>query len=146
MLDREELENEIRKIKLQLLKEELNDKLIILNNYLEKKATTNVTTEELKPNQTTIQIKPFESILFARFNNNFQVWHFVLAILIVWFLIGNHTDSHFRPFSRPSLFIFYILSRFYKLYASFCPYPTSQAKANFAIVTQGLNAEKTFLF
>lgn len=90
-----ELENEIRKLKLQLLKEELNDKLMTLNSYLiNKTAETNTapsvaTTTTAADDEGNQSATMLQSILFMRLNNEFLVWHLVLFILVLWLLIGS---------------------------------------------------------
>lgn len=104
-----ELENEIRKLKLQLLKEELNDKLITLNSYLVNKTDINRTqSSTVGPSSSTVTLStessnetilPMDSILFARIHDEFLVWHLVLFILVLWLLIGNKSrfsDSKFN--------------------------------------------------
>lgn len=68
-----ELENEIRKLKLQLLKEELSDKLIILNNYLDNKNEISQTSNSTQVGKELNDETRFESILFANVSGEFLV-------------------------------------------------------------------------
>jgi len=83
-----ELENEIRKLKLQLLKEELSDKLLILNTYLDKKDSSQNTTSQELVKDSNDSPNRFESVLFANVSGDFLVWHIVLFGLIFWVLTG----------------------------------------------------------
>lgn len=91
------LEIEIRKLKMELLKHELDDKLLTLRTYMEKKKSLNETTTTLTSDiveggrnleKSILKVKPFESILFANVFGDFEVWHFVLLVLIFWVLLS----------------------------------------------------------
>lgn len=91
-----ELETEIRKLKLELLKEELDDKLFTFREYLEKKQRqktmqVNLTTTNANQSVTTQDLteRPFSSILFAPVVGDFEVWHFVFLIFFSWIFLSN---------------------------------------------------------
>ena len=94
-----DLENEIRKLKLQLLKEELSDKLIVLNSYLDHKRND---IRNSTASQDVVDISSshgkYESVLFANVSGEFLVWHIVLIVLIFWVLTGYLT--HITIFLR----------------------------------------------
>lgn len=92
------LETEIRRLKLQLLKEELTDKLFILNNYLDKKDSGQNSSRESQ-DQNNPEDR-FESVLFANITEDILVWHIVLVLLIFWFLAG--LDFEFLRFYKMS--------------------------------------------
>ncbi len=91
------LENEIRKLKLELLRQELDDRMINLRFLMEKKRQLNETmfngtnsSSNLTANSDEVEAKFFGgSVLFMNVIGEFEVWHFVILALIVWFLISK---------------------------------------------------------
>ena len=84
------LQNDIRKLKLELMRQELNDKLLTLNFYLEQQRqlnTTTASTTTVDPSESRLELKPFGSALFVKVVGDFVVWHFVLLALFVWVFI-----------------------------------------------------------
>lgn len=79
-----QMETEIRKLKIALMQQELDDKLLTFRAYMERQLNTTTTTE-----QPIIEEKHFGSILFAPVVGDFEVLHFVILIFIVWFLISK---------------------------------------------------------
>ena len=74
MTQSKELETEIRKLKLELIKQELNDKIITFRAYMEKKQqsilqndTRNLNNQSTNSNSTDeiSSEKPFSSVLFV---------------------------------------------------------------------------------
>lgn len=88
-----ELETEIRKLKLELLKEELDDKILTFREYLEKKQRQNIMQfNQTNTTATTTQENSdrlFSSILFAPVVGDFEVWHFVFLIFFCWIFLSN---------------------------------------------------------
>lgn len=90
-----ELETEIRKLKLELLKQELDDKLLSFKTFLERKQNkkimsfnqTNNVTNQTQSEDTNE--KPFGTILFAPVIGDFEVWHFVFLIFFAWIFLSN---------------------------------------------------------
>ena len=91
-----ELETEIRKMKLELLKQELDDKLFSFREYIEKKqkkmmflnlTETNNSTS-LTTNVTDENEKQFSSILFLPVVGDLEIWHFVFIIFLIWFFLS----------------------------------------------------------
>lgn len=83
------LETEIRKLKLELLKQELDDKLLTLRAYLQHKKinqTTSTTTVSAKDSED--KSRYLGSVLFVKVAGNVQVWQLVLIVLIFWMLLG----------------------------------------------------------
>lgn len=93
------LETEIRKLKLELLKQELDDKLLTLRTYWENKKfqnTTKIVNTKLDDEDSgAASSRPFGSVLFANVVGEFEVWHFVLLTLFVWVLISNFDQTLF---------------------------------------------------
>lgn len=91
----ESLRDEIRKLKLELLKHELDDKILKLNLVMEKKNATLSETLGNASNMTDPETdqkglnSPFESILFANVTEDFEVWHFVVLTLLIWLIVCN---------------------------------------------------------
>lgn len=86
-----QLEEEIRRLKLELMKEELSDKIVVLNAFLDAKSR-NSTQNQVN----TTRDMPgggdgrFESVLFASVSGgDLLIWHVVLIMLFVWFLAGK---------------------------------------------------------
>jgi hypothetical protein len=97
------LENEIRKLKLELLKQELDDKVINLKFILEKKQKLlrnstiyNTTIQTSTESNELDRMNYGGSVLFLNVIGDFEVWHFVLLILILWFLLRKFEFSHFK--------------------------------------------------
>ncbi|CAF0796463.1 unnamed protein product [Brachionus calyciflorus] len=83
------LENEIRKLKMELLKQELDDKLLTLKTYLENKKlneTLATTAEALTDTEDTDRTY-LGNVLFAKVAGNIQVWQLVLIVLFAWLLL-----------------------------------------------------------
>ena len=83
------MQSEIRKLKLELLKQELDDKLLTLKAHLEKKklAASNLTTTTAS--SMVADERQYHSILFVPVFWEFQVWHLVILVFIVWILISK---------------------------------------------------------
>ena len=92
-------ESEIRVLKVELLKQQLDERLADLRLYLDRKQqvspqsnqnvsaqSSNLTTTSLAPS-TDDEPKPFESVLFEIVFGEFEVWHFVVLIFVTWFLM-----------------------------------------------------------
>lgn len=86
-----QLEDEVRRLKMELLKQELSDKLIVLNAYLEAKAKNSSGLEkiEVTTNDSADVNARFESVLFASVSGELLVWHCVLIMLFLWLLAGR---------------------------------------------------------
>ncbi len=83
------LQNDIRKLKLELMRQELDDKMLTLKFLVEKQRQQNATTQStttLDPSES-YQYMPIGSILFVNVFGEFLVWHFVLLVLFVWVII-----------------------------------------------------------
>ena len=78
------MEAEIRKLKMALIKEELNDKMKSFREYMERMRNTTTTA----PTPVEV-VKPFESVLFYNVVGDFEVWHFVMLLFVAWFLISK---------------------------------------------------------
>lgn len=85
------LESEIRKLKLELLKQELDDKLLTLRAYLHNKKLNKTTTASQPATVVHPEDKSYYlgSVLFAKVAGNVQVWQLVLVVLIFWMLLGK---------------------------------------------------------
>ena len=91
-----ELETEIRKMKLELLKQELDDKLFSFREYIEKKQkkmmflnqTEMNTTNSVANNTTDENEKNFSSILFLPVIGDLEMWHFIFIIFLIWFFLS----------------------------------------------------------
>ena len=108
------MQSEIRKLKLELLKQELDDKLLTLKAHLEKKklANSNLTTTTANPILT--EDRQYHSILFVPVFWEFQVWHLVILVFIIWILISkmNLFISFLRKINN-----FFFNSHNYKLHS-----------------------------
>ena len=86
------LESEIRKLKLELLRQELDDRMINLKILMEKQRRLNETASENLTNETStddVESKYFTgSVLFMNVIGDFEVWHFVLLTLVIWVFIS----------------------------------------------------------
>jgi hypothetical protein len=82
-----DMESDIRKLKLELLKEQLDDKLITFKAYLEKKQMNQTSTTAIM--ETKAEEKPFSTILFVPVVGDFEVWHFVIVIFMIWIFISK---------------------------------------------------------
>ena len=83
------LQTDIRKLQLELMRQELNDKMLTLKLYLERKKQQNATTlatTTVDP-RDKFEMKPFNSILFLNVVGEFEVWHFIVITLLVWCFI-----------------------------------------------------------
>lgn len=86
------LESEIRKLKLELLKQELDDKLLTLKAYLQDKKLNQTTTSTIEPQSESDSNEKSHymgSILFVKVVGNVQVWQIVLIVLIFWMLLSK---------------------------------------------------------
>jgi hypothetical protein len=92
MKTEEEFYSEIRRIKMELLKEQLDDKMFNLKSFLEKKKSSNIT----QASNSTVTAKElvesdgsfdFGSILFVKVFGIFEVWHLVLFFFLSWVFI-----------------------------------------------------------
>jgi hypothetical protein len=87
----EALETDIRKLKLELMRQELDDKLLTLKAYMKRKNqfnTTTVATTTTDPNDPANNyLRPFSSVLFINVFGEFEVWHLVLITLFIWLMI-----------------------------------------------------------
>ena len=79
-----QMETEIRKLKIALMQQELDDKLLTFRAYMESQQNITTTTEE-----PIIEEKHFGSILFAKVVGDFEVLHFVILIFLAWFLLSK---------------------------------------------------------
>lgn len=83
------LQTDIRKLKLELMRQELDDKILTLKLFQERQRQQNSTT----PITTTLdpsehfEYKPIGSILFLNVFGDFLVWHFVLVALFIWLIL-----------------------------------------------------------
>jgi hypothetical protein len=91
----DEIDSEIRRLKYELMKHQYDKKILSLKSYI-KSQQLNSTRESLNitSNHTTsTQANDYEddqmfgSILFVNVVGDFEVWHFVLLTLFIWFLI-----------------------------------------------------------
>jgi hypothetical protein len=88
------MENEIRRLKMELLRQELDDRMINLKFLMEKRRQMNETMNNGTAVNGTkteddVHIKYFGgSVLFLKVAGDFEVWHFVVLTLFVWFLIS----------------------------------------------------------
>ncbi len=92
------LESEIRRLKYELMQRQLDEKLITLKSYVERRAHAAPATNATLLNSTNATNSTdgsddygdvneiFSSVLFANVIGDFEVWHFVLAILALWLL------------------------------------------------------------
>ena len=80
-------DTEIRRLKLELLRQELDDKILSYREYLERKKAQNKTLATTTVSPEEITEKPFNSILYVQIFGDFEVWHFVILIFIIWILI-----------------------------------------------------------
>lgn len=78
------MEAEIRKLKMALIKEELNDKMKSFRAYMER--MRNTTTPAPAPVEV---VRPFDSILFMNVTGDFEVWHFVMLLFFAWFFLSK---------------------------------------------------------
>ncbi len=83
------LESEIRKLKMALLQQELEEKVQRFRAYMQRQQNTTTTT----PAPIVVE-RPFESILFAPVVGVFEVWHFVILIFIAWFFLSKPYIKH----------------------------------------------------
>lgn len=86
------LQSEIRKLKLELLKQELDDKLLTLKAYLHDKKLNETTTTTNEPEteaDSSEKSHYLGNILFVKVAGNVQVWQLVLAVLIFWMLLSK---------------------------------------------------------
>ena len=85
------LETDIRKLKLELMRQELDDKLITFKAYMKRKNQFNMTTVATTtkdPNDPDNNyLRPFSSVLFINVFGEFEVWHLVLITLFIWLII-----------------------------------------------------------
>jgi hypothetical protein len=95
------LQSEIRRLKIELIKQEINEKIFNLKliqdgkingtmNELNLKLNSSILTTTIK---TTIssavaeEDKPFGSILFTNIIGPLQIWHLILILFFVWIII-----------------------------------------------------------
>ena len=85
------LETDIRKLKLELMRQELDDKMLTLKLYLERQrqlnSTTIQTTTTTEDPSEMLQLNPFGSVLYINVVGDFLVWHFVVLTIFIWVLI-----------------------------------------------------------
>ncbi len=79
------MESEIRRLKMALLQQQLEEKLQNFRAYIRSQQNTTTTTQA-----PVVIDRPFESILFAPVVGVFEVWHFVILILIAWFFLSKN--------------------------------------------------------
>ena len=93
------LESEIRRLKYELMRRQLDEKLISLKSYIERQqhmtnatiantTTTNATSNDYDDDDEDVN-QIFSSVLFANVFGDFEVWHFVLAILFLWLIAST---------------------------------------------------------
>jgi hypothetical protein len=88
----DELESDIRRLKLELIKQQYDQKILKLRSLIKANQqnttqasmaisynSTNATDYDLDENDEI-----FGSVLFVNIFGYFEVWHFVVLLLIVW--------------------------------------------------------------
>lgn len=88
------LEAEIRKLKMELLRQELDDRLLNLKFLLDKQREQNETMHRnnmTASNQTqnASALRFGGSVLSVNVVGDLEVWHFVLLALFVWVLLSK---------------------------------------------------------
>jgi hypothetical protein len=99
------LEEEIGKLKLKLLKQELNEKLLSFKAHYDNKriyfpngtTTNNLTHHRRHPfsfssnnENTNYNFKSLTSALYIRVYGQIELWQILLVLILVWFLTRNY--------------------------------------------------------
>lgn len=89
----DELESDIRRLKLELIKQQYDQKILKLRSLV--KASQN-TTQSMTVNYNTTNGTDYDldaddeifgSVLFVNVIGDFEVWHFVVLLLILWVIL-----------------------------------------------------------
>jgi hypothetical protein len=90
----DELESDIRRLKLELMRHQYDQKILKLRSLIKSNQNTTqlmLINSNSTANETDYDLDAndeiFRSILFVNVFGDFEVWHFVLLLLILWVIL-----------------------------------------------------------